>query len=1012
MSENIPDELADILAAFEPPKVVAPAPSPLDLISDDIDPAMLDAAIVPLTEKSIEDILDEEIGRDVNVKEIEASFASFLAPRQAQPSALDGYGDDPVESMAIMGITQQSRVPPLSKPWMKHHEFAVVKTIEQVNEIIDTAIASGKCSLDLETEGLDNRIRYDASGNPHTVHKVVGFCLSYGDGKKGFYIPVRHFPNDGGTDRNVQPPEAVEAAISRLCHAAQPVIHPDEPDKLSGKKWLEPPRVILDFWNAKFDQEFLYPITGIDWWHPDSYHDGYLACYVQYTDDKALGLKPKSAEKLRDPEGNPYEMIEIHELFMKGMPIQFHRLSPDEEGAKNYGCSDGVCTRLLGDHPDVVAKTMANKEWARTYRIEKQTTQVVRVMERNRVKVDRDKIKVLLDKNAVELEEIRTKIIALAGSHGFHDFEPNSPKQLGEFLFEKRGLDIEPKPGKHDKSGQWKTDGETLEALIKDAPDAPEVLKWVVDYRGCEKLRGTYLEGLYFNPDENGELRFDFKQTGTQTARFTAPARDVKNGFSGIPIHGIPSTSDLRTAFVARYGFTMVKADYAGEELRIVTNLSGEIIWIKEFLDGTGDLHSITARAFFGKEKVSKEERKMGKVANFALVYGGGPHAVMRATGCNKIEAARRKSAFDKSLPTFAQWVKKQKADVKKTKGVFNAFGRWIAILDANIQPGEMTSRGKRVDSMDANAIRAACERHSINFPIQSSGSDIMKIAMILLHKEFWNRRWLRTNGDDSIRMLLTVHDEVVFEIRHDRVPEALEIICERMSMPGKMVDPRHSPPWRVPLVVEPLIGTSWGGDYDYGKMKHGTLEPYKETRDENGNVVPEKLKSYEIRVGDRIFHRVPPWLEPYMKMGHRAEVSALPESPRAALPPPVALNTPPPAPPSSETIDDVGAPDVPPRQQPVVRTPPPPPQSAKPKGKGIVTIRLDNLTPRSVRQVRVACAGCWGTGVQGEKRILRLTDVLGNILIDPSLGILVSYEMLIKQLQELNLTDGSFEIS
>ena len=943
---------------------------------------------------------------DVSVDDLDLNAMMPPKPEAAQPaepvrSAIDDlYGDmedNPETAMAEMGIVAPTKVPPLSKPWMKHHEFILVSTVAEVNEIVDACIESGKCSLDLETEGFDNRIRYDAVGKPHTVQQVVGFCIAYGDAKRGHYIPIRHCPNDGGEDLNVKPLSEVEEAITRLCKAAQPVIDPADSDQLAGKKWLQPPRVIIDFWNAKFDQEFLYPITGIDFWHPDSYHDGYLACYVQFTDDKALGLKPKSAEKLKDPEGNPYEMIELRELFQKGMPIKFHKLAPDEVGAKNYACSDAVCTRLLGDHPEVVAKTLAKKEWARTYRIEKQTTQVVRTMERARVKVARSKIKGLLDANAIKLEEVRTKLIALAEGRGFHGFEPGSPKQLGEFLFEPRGLDIEPKPDKHEKSQQWKTDGDTLEQLVKEMDQPPEVLKWILEYRGCEKMQGTYLEGLYNNPDENDELRFDFKQTGTQTGRFTAPGRDVSDGFSGIPIHGIPGTSELRTAFIARDGYTMVKSDYAGEELRIVTNLSNEPVWIKEFLHGTGDLHSITARAFFNKQEVTKDERKAGKIANFALVYGGGPAAIMRATGCDRIEGARRKQAFDRSVPVFAAWVKQQQTSVKKTKGIYTAFGRWIAIPDANVKAGERTSRGKTVDEKDANAIRAACERHSINFPIQGSGSDIMKLAMILLYKEFWARKWLKTNGDDSIRMLLTVHDEIVFEIRHDRVPEALEIISEKMSLPGRMVDRDHSPVWQVPLVVEPLIGLSWGGEYDYGKMTHGEVKPPPPMPIDpaTGQAMPEKLKPYEIRVGDRIFHRVPPWLEGIMEMGKKAAITPLPSTPTDGSPPaaPVA----PPA--AAAPTPTPAAPSAPAEAAP-----------AKPKDGGVVTLRLGVLTPLSLRKVTGACAEYAMT--PGPKRILKLVTPTGEVLIDPSLGVLVDTDRFISALKELNLTDGKRELS
>lgn len=971
---------------------------------------------------------DTEIDSDLLDLLDQASQAETVpipAP-QATLTPLEDSSDSVDDFFNNMGVKQQSVVPKISKPWMKHHQFVLVQNIQHVNSIIDDAIANGRCSLDLETEGFDNRIQYDAEGRPYTVHKIVGFCLSIGDAKVGYYIPIRHRPDDGGEDLNVQPVEQVEAAIKRLCLAAQPTPKPGQTDLLSFREFETPPRVVIDFWNAKFDQEFLYPITGIDWWHPESFHDGYLACFVLYSDDKNLGLKHKSKQLLKDPDGNPYEMIEMKELFVKGRKIQFYMLSPDEEGVKNYGCSDGVCTRLLCEHPGIIPKVMSKPEWAFTYRLEKQVAQVVRTLERNRVKVDKVQIKKLLDENEEKRLDLRKKIIDLAASKGFTSFEPNSPKQLGEFLFSERGLNIEPKPDKNEKSGQYKTDGDTLETMVKENPNAPEILTWVVTLRGYEKLQGTYLEGLYLNPDANSELRFDFKQTGTTTGRFSAPGREVEHGFSGIPIHGIPGTSAVRTAFVAREGYTMVKADYAGQELRIAANVSNEPVWVNEFLHGTGDLHSITARAFFGKAEVTKEERKMGKIANFALIYGGGPAAIIRATGCDKMEAHRRKAAFDKAVPVFAKWVDGQHKKVKKDLGIWNSFGRWIAIPDANIKEGGTTHSGHRVTGQEANAIKAACERHSTNYPIQSAGADIMKISMVLLHKEFHKRGWLRFGGNDSVRMLLTVHDEIVFEIKHELVPEALKVIVTQMALPGKMPRPPHSPIWKIELIVEPLIGTSWGGEYDYGKMMHGEVKPYEPKYDDHGNELPEKLKYYEIRVGDKIYHRAPPWLEGILIPGYLQQPDAAPQTPPEASgatkqepSPPVTAEAP-------QTL--VGAPQAPVDDPPPVgeaqpqevaveppkaESPPPStPTSPPPSEKKNLRIRISVLTPRSVRHVRsILTMYPDPAGV-----LVHAYDEYGDkTLIDPSMGIRIKpskVSKVLEMLREASLTAGKPDLA
>ena len=715
-------------------------------------------------------------------------------------------GDDPLDFFENSGLKPERNVPDIMKPWMKCHTFTLVKTVAEVDHIVDECIKKGFCSLDLETEGLDNRINWKPISDnssvvkPETVHKIVGYCISH-DGIEGFYIPVRHNPTDGGPNLNV-PLEGVEAAISRLCHAAIPEGSPEDIEKDSLSYKCKKPKVVIAFWNAQFDQEFLYPVTGIDWWHPASFEDGMVACFVKNASDKRLGLKDKSKDLLLDQNGAPYEMIKLKELFFgTAKKIKFNTLAPDEPGVLRYTGSDAICTYKICTLPDIIPSCYEKHNF--TYRLEKQTTQVVRGIERNRVLIVREMVQKTLSQQDARRKVLLEKIKRFASDQRqWSNLDPNSPKQLSEFLFgpAPKGMDITPKPETNEASGQYKTDGDTLNSLAK-LPNAPSILKDIVEFREVEKFINTYLDGLANNLDENNELRFSFKQCGAASGRFSAPAGDPDHGYSGVPIHGIPGGSEIRRAFEARPGYAMIKADYAGEELRIAANVSGEPIWINEFLHGEGDLHSITARAFFGKQEVTKEERKAGKTANFALLYGGGPSAVMRATGCDQMEGRRRKQAFDKSVPIFARWIKGQHIKVKKDLGVFTAYGRWLSILDAN--------------SLDG-AVRSACERYSTNYVVQGSGADILKIALVLLHKAFYRKKWLKNGGDDSVRMLLTVHDEVVFEIKYERVAEAMPIIVDLMEIPWKMPT---QPPWKVPLVVEPLIGFNWASGYEVKRV-------------------------------------------------------------------------------------------------------------------------------------------------------------------------------------------------
>lgn len=971
------DDFASLLDQVEePPQADSPISPPVTPQEVDEDIAFLESNLQDksLTEELQDLDLDEELE------------TSRKLSQQAFPSRLiavdESDGDDPYSYMSNTGLTIEREVPDITKPWMLQHEFVLVRTVDEVRAIVDAALENGRCSLDLETEGLDNRIVWDANGKPQTVHKVVGFCLAVGDAEKGYYVPVRHRPNDGGPDLNVKPVEAVEAEITRLCRAAQPTPKPGQTDPFGFKELETPPKVVIDFWNAKFDQEMLFPITGIDFWHPESFEDGQLAYYTLFSGDKQLGLKFKAEQILRTPAGQPYEMIELEELFPNGREIKFASLSPDEPGVIKYAGSDAICTRLLCARKDLLPVIYADTTSKYfTYRLEKQVTQVVRVMERNRVRVDKSKLEGLRDTHRVRFEEIKSKIISLAESKGFKNFEPGSPKQLGEFLFGERGLNINPKPPMNEKSQQYKTDYESLKA-IRDAlgVNTPEVLEWVDGYREEDKVLGTYLESLAVNPDENDELRFSFKQTGAATGRFSAPGGDAEDGFSGIPIHGIPSTSDLRTCFVARPGYLMVKCDYAGQELRVVSNLSNEPVWIKEFLEGDGDLHTITAAAFFNKpkEKVTKDERKMGKGANFSLVYGGGPAAIMRATGCDRMEGQRRKNSFDKAVPTFAHWVKGQHEKVKRDLGVWTAFGRWIAIPDANPKKGHKTQFGKPVlTDEEVNALRAASERHATNYPIQGSGADIMKISMVLLHKEFYRRGWLKEQTD-GVRMLLTVHDELVFEIRLDLVLEAIPVICTEMERPTRMARPPYSPQWKVPLITDPLLGDSWGAEYGCHKAKPGETPP------EGGFIA----HGY-------VYKKVPAALLPYISNTPQEAASTQEVAPPPPTDPkPISQSTPAiEQPPSQMTSSESIKPTIKPADTKPLDTSTP-----------VAVVRLRTMTVLSIAQVREAAAR-WLTREGGH--YLKLVDGFGKVLIDPHLKIRINAVKFAEQLLEKNLSDG-----
>ncbi len=295
----------------------------------------------------------------------------------------------------------------------------------------------------------------------------------------------------------------------------------------------------------------------------------------------------------------------------------------------------------------------------------------------------------------------------------------------------------------------------------------------------------------------------------------------------------------------------------------------------------------------------------------------------------------------------------------------------------------------------EANEIRAACERHATNYPIQGAGADIMKIAMVLIHKACYVRGWLRSGGDDSVRMLLTVHDELVFEIAYHRVLEALDVITECMERPTFMPRPKHSPPWLVPLITEPLIGKTWGAETGAHRYKRG-----------------ENLEGL-VHLGNWVFKKIPDWLEELLRNPPAPEGGSNGSGSGGPGPSMPYIPIVPPPPIVRETLQ------VAPTQQAVIPAAPatPPLQSATVHQKDeaplvqeqVVTIRLNVLSRHSLTQVMEFCI----KNINAEGPKLRLVHGLSDaVLIDPNLNVRVKPEDLAETFFRHNLSEGKYALS
>jgi len=610
------------------------------------------------------------------------------------------------------------------------------------------------------------------------------------------------------------------------------------------------------------------------------------------------------------------EMVEIDELFTPEMVDQLKRekrstknfavLHPKEGLA--YGCSDGIFTYKL---MPVLREKMSEGD-IKIYNLEKSFCNVLREMERNRVHIDVERVNQLDVECRQELDRVGDVIRELIEAHTKRSgkwltLNIGSPKQLSMALItDPEGVRLKPTPEmiaaeggeaeweddeddddgaeKDEEQKQYSLKDEALKSMDRaygkklqvrrDGKEKPESLfELILEWRHYQKMKGSYVEKLVAAVDKNGDVRPSFNQMGTETARLSCKADKIENGYSGVNFQGIPRDSDedkpelfkqIRTCIVPRPGWALVKLDYAGEELRVVTNLSGDPIWTKSFLYEDGDVHSITARTLFGKADVNKDERNRGKRCNFAFIYGGGSGAIQRNIGCSMEDAQRHMNNLRSDVPVLMGYVDHQKAYAKKYKYVLTAFGRKLPIPTIDHQ---------------VRSIRSKAERCAINYTIQSTSADIIKFAMCFVDKQLRNLGW-----KDRCRYVLTVHDEVVFEIKPEHLMEVVRKLDEWMTLPWKLPK-AHGRPWVVPLLTEPGIDINWKARFNYFEMVDGL--PVKESDiDADGNYTGKVKKGYFFADG-RIYQKVPDFLEGYIKriLPEGLKASEAPKLPEAAAP-------------------------------------------------------------------------------------------------------------------------------
>ena len=593
-------------------------------------------------------------------------------------------------------------------------EYDTILDWSQFEQWLERIKGADLVAVDTETTALD----------PMQA-RLVGVSFSVKAGQ-ACYIPVAH----RGPDNVMQLPR--DEVLERL------------------RPWLEDAAAAKLFHNAKYDAHVFMNhgirVAGIT-------EDTMLQAYVLES-HRRVNLQ-ELGERWLGRKGVSYESI----CGKGAKQIGFDEV--EVEKAAFYGCEDADFTWQL--HSVLRPKVAADEKLETVYRLEVQVSDVLTTIERNGVMIDAQVLARQSHELGLQLHALESRAYELAGQ----PFNLNSPKQLGEILFERMQLPVVRKTA----GGAPSTDEDVLTKLAQDYP-LPQVL---LEYRGLAKLKSTYTDKLpkMINPS-TGRVHTRYSQAAVITGRLASSDPNLQN----IPVRTAEGRR-VRTAFVATEG-KIVSADYSQIELRVMAHVSGDVGMQNAFAQGQ-DIHRATAAEIFGVEldAVTSEQRRSAKAINFGLIYGMGEFGLASALGITRDAAKSYIDRYFARYPGVARYMEETRVKADEQGYVETVFGRRLWLPDIK------GSKGPR---------RAAAERAAINAPMQGTAADLIKLAMVAV------QRWLEHEKLSTL-MVMQVHDELVFE-----VPDAeVDLLVARL--PGLMCKVAEL---AVPLVAEVGVGPNW----------------------------------------------------------------------------------------------------------------------------------------------------------------------------------------------------------
>jgi len=481
--------------------------------------------------------------------------------------------------------------------------------------------------------------------------------------------------------------------------------------------------------------------------------DPMLAAYL--LGEKSLGLKALAFNKLGVEIATPAELTGAGKKQSSVSLLEVNQIA-------DYACANVSIVWSLKESLETELRKQGL--WQLFTEVEMALIPVLVTMERDGILLDTHLLREMSLELGQELLRLEKEIYGSVG----HQFNINSPQQLGRVLFGELRLP----QSRRTKTG-YSTEASVMEALRDTHP----IIDLILKYRQLSKLKSTYVDALpALINHKTGRVHTNFNQTGTATGRLSSSDPNLQN----IPVRG-ETGSKIRKAIIAPPGAYLLSADYSQIDLRALAHLSQDPGLIAAFAHDE-DIHATTASKIFGipADEVTPEMRRNAKTVNFGVVYGMSDYGLEQATNLSREEASQFITLYFEKYPRVKEYLEATKEQARKLGYVQTVLGRRRFLPEIN---------------SSNRMVREAAERMAINAPVQGSSADIIKIAMINLHREM-EKRNLKS------KMLLQIHDELLFEVPEEEVDEMKSLVTEIMSKAVEL---------RVPVKIDIKLGRNWG---------------------------------------------------------------------------------------------------------------------------------------------------------------------------------------------------------